>query len=179
MAARCRSKTKSGQRCRRPPLPGEEHCSAHLGGPKKGRPSKLTDEVTANLERMLKGGGYVETAVVAAGISADTFQRWIERGDPAGRRRADEPYREFRRRMEVALAAGEQEHVLNIARAGRKDWKASAWLLERQYPARWAGPRGRSATAAFDDPAALGEGEQVVLEATVVDDQVGPDGRPL
>ncbi len=149
------------------------------GGAAVGRPSKLDEHTTDKILEVLRVGGYVETAAQVAGVSRATFHAWMERGDPDGTKVADEPFREFRRRVDNARAEGEQASVALIRRAGVTDWKAVAWLLERQFPERWAGPRSRAANARIgepDDPPGAGGGENPM---GIVDDQVGPDGQPL
>ena len=172
----CAAITAKGKRCKRRAAEGADHCPVHLGAP-VGRPAKLDDEVAGRLIEVLRMGGYAETAAAVAGISRQTFYNWLERGDPEGRAEADAPFREFRERVEAARAEGEARNVGLIARAASKDWKAAAWMLERQYPDRWAGPRGRGITSTVH-PDDFAEGE-TSGNAGVVDDQVGPDGRPL
>jgi hypothetical protein len=70
----------------------------HPGRP--GRPRILTPEVIEAVTRELKAGNHREVAIAAAGITRDTFARWIREADtpvrplelprpPAGRRKAD------------------------------------------------------------------------------------------
>jgi hypothetical protein len=176
---RCTAKTAKGARCKSLALPGVDKCATHLGKPyaKPGRPAKLSADVVDQVVEILRFGGYAETAIAAAGISKRTFQRWLERGDPEGTKKADEPYRRFREQIEQAMAEGEASIVQLIRAAAQRDWKAAAWLLERRQPDKWAGPRGRGITSSIhpDDFAA---GEQSTGQQ-VLDDQVGPDGRPL
>jgi hypothetical protein len=56
--------------------------------------------------------------------------------------------------LEAAIA--EQRLVGTIALAARGDWRASAWLLERQYPERWAA-RERGSRRAWRDADELAE----------------------
>ncbi len=103
------------------------------------RPSKLNPERTRALLDALRAGCFVPTACRAAGISRSTLRRWLERGQ--SRAEDDAPYRTFRREYHKALAEVEAEAVQTIRRAGSEDvagsWQASAWFLERRFPARW------------------------------------------
>jgi hypothetical protein len=172
---RCAAITAKGKRCRRLAADGADHCAVHLGAP-VGRPIQLDEQATERIIAVLAAGGYAETAAAAAGVSRRTFFDWLDRGDPDGTAEADAPFREFRAKVERARAEGESRNVALIARAAAKDWKAAAWMLERQFPDRWAGPRGRQprGLADPDAPEEIAEGALAVL-----DDQVGPDGRPL
>jgi hypothetical protein len=177
--ARCVARTATGARCKRNAMPGADRCPQHLGGQPRspGRPTRLTKDVVEEILDILRVGGYAETAAAAVGISPRTWQHWIKRGDPDGTKQADRPYREFREQVEQAVAEGEAACVAAIRQASAKDWKAAAWMLERQQPDKWAGPRGRGLTSSVHpDDFAAGEtsGKQ-----DVIDDQVGPDGRAL
>jgi len=46
-------------------------------------------------------------------------------------------YREFREAVKRAEAEAEAEGVAIINTAGRKEWQARAWLLERKAPYKW------------------------------------------
>lgn len=180
-ADQCSATTAKGARCRRKAAAGAELCPVHLGA-RVGRPAKLDEDAIVKMEQILAAGGYVETAAAVAGVSKSTFFAWLERGDPEGAKAENAPYRAFRARIERARAQGETRAVTLIATAASKDWKAAAWMLERQFPERWAGPLGRkhaqSGIGDPDDPP--GAGADDLLDAPrVVDDQVGPDGRPL
>lgn len=52
----------------------------------------------------------------------------------------------LRERVERARAEGEAHNVAIIAREARGgNWQAAAWMLERQWPERWARPSQREA----------------------------------
>ena len=66
-----------------------------------------------------------------------------------------------------------------IADAGATDWRARAWYLERVNPSRYGGPRSRNVSGGIHpDDFANGEPSSAKPDG-VIDDQVGPDGRPL
>jgi hypothetical protein len=91
---------------------------------------------------LLSAGNYVGVASGAVGISQRTFHPWMMRGRSEARQ--DAPYRELRERVERARAEGEAVNVAIIGREARGgNWQAAAWMLERQWPERWARPSHR------------------------------------
>ena len=107
-------------------------------GRKIGRPSKLTEELTERLCKAIRAGCFVETAVAMNGLHKDTFYDWLKRG--AKEKRG--PHRRFSDAIQKAMAEFEAAAVARIAKAGTdpKLWYATAWLLERKFPARYARP---------------------------------------
>lgn len=112
-----------------------------------GRPTKLTDELQEKIITAIRGGCYVETAVVYAGINKDTFYAWLRRGaaelervNRNARNRvriAEQPYIEFSDAVMQAQAETEMIDITRVGLAGREDWRAAAWRLERKFPDRW------------------------------------------
>jgi hypothetical protein len=98
-----------------------------------GRPTKLTPEVQKKIVDAIRAGNYMETAAAYAGISKDTFYRWLKRGARA----KSGIYKNFHDAVEKALAESEVRDVMIIANAAATDWKAAAWRLERKFPERW------------------------------------------
>ncbi|CAB5194798.1 hypothetical protein UFOVP178_34 [uncultured Caudovirales phage] len=90
-----------------------------------GKPldKQLVTDVVLNYVR---SGLFIKQACLAAGVGEATFRDW-RRGDPS---------------LSVALKKAEAEfervHIQNITTHAAKDWKASAWMLERKYPQRYA-----------------------------------------
>lgn len=134
--SRCAAKTAKGKPCKARPSEGSEFCVAHSGV--NGRKTVLKPEVSDRILQMLRAGNYVDVACRAAGIGQSTFYDWLARGDREGKAPADAPFREFREHVDQARAEGEARNVAVIAKAATRDWKAAAFLLERQYPERWA-----------------------------------------
>lgn len=100
---------------------------------KRGRPDKLTPEVTAQITDAIHAGNYLDTAAAYGGISKVTLHGWLKRG----RRQKTGKYRDFVDAMEKALARAEVQLVLGVARWAQKDWRPAAWMLERKFPTRW------------------------------------------
>jgi hypothetical protein len=95
------------------------------------RPTKLTPEVHERLVGGVRAGLTVDLAAEVAGIGKRSFYRWMSSDRPEHQR--------LRRAVERAHAGCEADLVARMTLAAhRGSWRASAWLLERQYPERWA-----------------------------------------
>lgn len=105
--------------------------------------AQLTPEVAEQLLSLLRAGAHPTVACEAAGVDPAAFQRWMRRGTSSKDRPRDRPFRELRARVERARAEAEARAIAQVARAGGDDWRAAAWLLERQYPERWSRPPTR------------------------------------
>lgn len=92
----------------------------------KGAPSKKTDEAVQRIIELLSAGNYRRVAYTNAGISKETFLRWL---------REDH---DFRAAVEKAEGSADALHLANIQRAAIDGtWQASAWYLERKHPEEW------------------------------------------
>lgn len=92
-----------------------------------------THEIQQSICGHLETGHYVESACALAGISRQTFYRWMKRGRDIG----DKPYDVFYEAVEKATAKAEDRALKFIIVASRDNWQANAWYLERRHPARW------------------------------------------
>lgn len=99
-----------------------------------GRPgiSSFTPETREKILGALRAGNYRVAACKFAGISVDTFGRWIKAGN-AG----EERFAEFAEQVKQAEAQAEASLVATIRKAAGDHWQAAAWLLERKYVTRW------------------------------------------
>jgi hypothetical protein len=120
--------------------------------------SKLTPEIHAKIISFVRGGAYIETAAIAAGIGKRTLYDWLVKArDPE----APEEYRAFADDLERAQGEDEIRSVLqieqlaNAASAKRTapcprcrtpvtvsvpslvQLHAVTWKLERKYPERY------------------------------------------
>lgn len=82
--------------------------------------------ISAAVLNHVKNGLLIKQACCAAGVGERTFRTW---------RKQDRP---LSAALKKAGAEFERVHVGNIARHSMGDWKASAWLLERKFPERYA-----------------------------------------
>ena len=103
----------------------------------KGRPCGLTKECEAALLKAISQGLPLKHAANLAGISYDTLNRWKKRGEAD---EAPEVFRHFCKALEHAEAKAVQVHLSNIAAAGTRDWRASAWILERRHSDEFGRP---------------------------------------
>lgn len=93
-----------------------------------GRPSKYSPGVGARICRAVAEGCSRDVAAALAGINAATLYDWQHR------------FPEFSESLQKADSEFESECIFNVRRAGtsKRNWTASAWLLERKHPERWA-----------------------------------------
>jgi transposase len=99
------------------------------------RVPKLTQARRSELVRWLEAGLPIEMAARLTGLSVKTVTVWRSRC--ANRVPG---YLTLETDIQTALARGESVHLARIAEAGRTQWRASAWLLERMYPEKYAPP---------------------------------------
>jgi len=111
-----------------------------------GRRSMLTPERSSKIVNAVKAGNYLETAAQYGGITAAGLHKWLKRGRDERERiengeeanENESRYVEFVEAVENARAEAEVRAVALIQQAGQAGtWQASAWYLERSYPARW------------------------------------------
>jgi hypothetical protein len=95
-----------------------------------GRPCKFDPETERTLIRAIEDGLTLKVAASLAGICYETLNRWKKRGEGSY---AEPKFRQFCHALEKANARAVQKHVQNISNHARKDWKASAWILERRF----------------------------------------------
>lgn len=95
---------------------------------KAGPPSKKTDAVVEAVLDAAEKGGSKRSSAAAAGISPATLRNWM-RDDP-----------DLADAFEIAQGKFEQKQLQNIQGAAQESrhWTASAWLLERIFPERYA-----------------------------------------
>lgn len=104
------------------------------------RPTKLTQEVSDRLVRLIRAGNFATVASAACGICRDTFQRWLRRGA----KEESGIYRDLVIALDEASAIAEARNVAIIMKAAESQWQAAAWYLERRAPDRW----GRASASA-------------------------------
>lgn len=121
---------------------------------RRGRPTKLTQELMAEMVAICQRGCYMETAAASLGISVETVRDWMKKGAKEADRltclldagddvekfmtEPDLLLAEFSGSIKAALADAELDDLDGIGEAGRKQWQARAWRLERMHPSRYA-----------------------------------------
>jgi hypothetical protein len=114
-------------------------------GRRNGRPSKLTPDVQDTICQHIELGQFQHIAAALAGISDETFWRWMRQGEDVveegtGRvlQVAPKRFRLFRAAVLQARTKCEAAMVVNVRLAAQNgDWKAAAFWLERVFPERW------------------------------------------
>jgi hypothetical protein len=101
---------------------------------KRGRPVKLTPELSAEFCAALRRCWHVETAADLVGISRASVYGWVKKG----KRARKGLHADFFRQVKKALAEMATAGVTAIQLAGQTQWTAWAWLLERRYPQLWS-----------------------------------------
>lgn len=98
------------------------------GRPPRDDP-KFTPEACKRICDLIRAGNRLETASASAGIDPTTLRRWLRKGE-----RGLAPWREFSEDVKRAHAEAEVAGVVVLRTAGRRDWHAMAWWLERTRP---------------------------------------------
>jgi hypothetical protein len=96
---------------------------------KKGRPSKFTKQRKERIVKAIAAGCTYEMAADYAGISRTTLWGWLRKGEDSN----DKVFSTFLNDIKSAEIEGAMVHLGTITTAAAKDWKASAWFLERRH----------------------------------------------
>jgi hypothetical protein len=97
--------------------------------PGRGRPTKRTGEIEKKILDGVAKGLPLKIAAALAGVGERTLNEWLK-SDPV-----------FERAVAKAGAQPVMESVETIRAAGRDDWRASSWWLERLHPNLFAPPQ--------------------------------------
>ena len=102
---------------------------------KDGVRFKFEDEqIWSRLSQAISVGAYIEDACVFAGISSREYRRWRELAE-----QGVEPYAERWVEIQKSEAQAIVRNLFNIQNAANSGtWQASAWILERKYPEKYA-----------------------------------------
>lgn len=87
---------------------------------------KYGPEITKEIADSLRSGNNRTDSCVLAGISYETFTRWME------------AHAEFCEAIKKAEVQFKNECIQVIRKAAPTSWQASAWLLERKYRLEFA-----------------------------------------
>ena len=116
---------------------GEERCrkwsrSESQDREKVGRRTKCTEDYVPRFLERIEAGQSVPAAAAVAGLHISTVMEWLAREweNPGGQ------FAEFAAAYARAKSVGENRLVSQIVVHGAKDWRATAWLLERRHPDR-------------------------------------------
>jgi hypothetical protein len=103
----------------------------------------------------LKAGNSRATAAKLAGISRSRLYYWLQH-DAA-----------FKQAVRLAEAEREAKDIVQITEAGKLDWRAIAWLLERRNRADWG--RKEDVTLNLRDLQNLTDAQLLELEARITE----------
>ena len=100
-----------------------------------GAPTKISAEIIDQIINSIKLGAYIETACAYAGVSKDTFYRWLKKAARSGK---DSLYSRLSDAVEKAQAESELRSLMILEKASQEgQWQAAAWRLERKFPDKW------------------------------------------
>jgi transposase-like protein len=102
----------------------------HIAGP--GRDTKYDAERAAIILKVISRGNTRANAAEQAGIGERTLREWVARG-----KKGDPTFAAFSAALKMAERKAEGRMVGVIRKAGRTNWTAAAWWLERKFPEAW------------------------------------------
>jgi len=100
---------------------------------KRGRKTKLNQELIDTAVDLLKMGNYTETVCDYLGIDESTWYRWMREGKKANRGIKNQFYQSIKK----AQAHAEIRNLAIIETAAKEEWQAAAWYLERKFQNKW------------------------------------------
>lgn len=98
-----------------------------------GRPTLLTPELQKEICRYIENGNSIQNSCILCGISESSYHEWVRIGKEDQASKKNSVYSEFMESTIAARAKNKAWHIQNITQASKKDWKASAWYMERVY----------------------------------------------
>jgi hypothetical protein len=114
------------------------------------RPSSLTPELRARIERELGDGIPIVVVAENTSVGRSTLHEWLATGRVARPKREEKPLalvhdlpteRTSPDSIHERLRAAEPGLVAVLVNAAQRgSWQSAAWLLERIDPSRWAKP---------------------------------------
>lgn len=104
-----------------------------------GRPSLLTDEMTAQIAALVREGHYIETVCQSLGIHRQTYYKWLERAETerAADPDADTPHCRFLDTVKTAEADAEIGLGRKWLDADAKEWLKYATFSSRRFRKHW------------------------------------------
>ncbi len=108
------------------------------------RPTKLTGALITRIATNILTGATYQACAVAAGISYDTFNEYRKGASDALKKKSEKRTEnerlliEFSEAIDRANAELELSLVKSIKTKGKKDWKATAYILQNRFPDRYS-----------------------------------------
>ena len=91
-------------------------------------PKKLTPHMVEDICEMASRGYTANLICKTVGICTSSLRAWLADGQ---RDDAHPAIQEFSLRYDLAKHAGQREMLDSLLEHGKKDWRATAWVLER------------------------------------------------
>ena len=115
----------------------------------KTRGAKLTPQFIDEFCTYIENGMTAKDSCNLCSINEATFYRWLHEAEAVDEFGRPIPkyvrQRELKDAVEKAKASFKAYHVQAIIKASKRNWTASAWLLERRYPEEYGAIDRRSA----------------------------------
>lgn len=116
---------------------------------------RFNPKIVKRLEDLLEQGNTITDACAITGIRPDQYYAELK-ADP-----------KFKEKMDRAFAFARQLHLTNIKNAGERDWRASAWFLERTAPKDFGQKQ-------LEPPAGKDNGKQINIQIVTGNGYVPP-----
>jgi hypothetical protein len=129
---------------------------------KRGTKSKFTKARKERIIQAIAAGCSYEMAADYAGITRQTLWAWLKKGEEG----KDKNYLTFFNDIKTAEVEGAMAHLGTIKEASKKDWKASAWFMERRH--NWS-KEGIKSTRPKEEPTEIPSDIMGVLKSTAKD----------
>lgn len=98
------------------------------------RPTKFTPDTTQKIIAAIQVGATYELAAQYGGVSYNTFNEWMKKGEAA----QSGAFLEFYEAIKAAEGRAAVGWLAKIeAAASDGNWQAAAWKLERRYPEKY------------------------------------------
>jgi transposase-like protein len=108
------------------------------------RLSKLNSRIIVRICQGILTGASYEAAAVAAGISYETFNEWrkdakeASKKTPSKRTDLEALKVQFSEAVDQANAELEISLMKSIKTKGKRDWKATSWILQNRFPNKYS-----------------------------------------
>lgn len=102
------------------------------------RPTKLTPEIIEQICLFIENGNTNKDACYMAGISEAIFYLWLQKAKKLKKKsKANAIYFELLESIKKAESKFRAYHISIINTSAKRNWQASAWMLERRYPSEY------------------------------------------
>jgi transposase len=129
-----------------------------------GRKTKLTVSLIETAEKLIGAGNFDRVVIEYLGISHESWYGWLREGEKDKKLGKRNMKVEFFDRIKKAQSGAEMRAVSGILQAGRDNWTAYAWFLERKYPDRWSKRETHQITGADGGPVEFVEVKEKLLD---------------